>query len=171
MKGWVPLVGSPRRDATVKTILVGYDGTRSAERALLRAAELAQAFGSRVIVVSVSALEPLAATGGGAFGLNYYYPTIDEVARTDELLWQQHRERVEAFCAGFGVKVEFAGVSGQPVEEIVEVADEYDSDLIVVGTREPDFLERLLGGSISQGVARRAHCDVLIVHPPEESAS
>jgi Universal stress protein UspA and related nucleotide-binding proteins len=139
----------------VKTILVGYDGTRSAERALMRAAELAQAFGSRVIVVSVSALEPLAATGGGAFGLNYYYPTIDEVARTDELLWQQHRERVEAFCAGFGV----------------EVADEYDSDLIVVGTREPDFLERLLGGSISQGVARRAHCDVLIVHPPEESAS
>jgi nucleotide-binding universal stress UspA family protein len=153
----------------VKAILVGYDGTSPAERALTRAAELAQAFDSKVVVVSVSAPEPVA-TNGGAFGLMPYYPATDVAARTDEALWQQHRERVQALFAGFDVPVEFAGVSGQPAEEIVEVADEHRVDLIVVGTREPGFLERLLGGSVSQGVARRAHCDVLIVHSPEESA-
>jgi nucleotide-binding universal stress UspA family protein len=154
----------------VKTILAGYDGTRSAEHALTRVAELAKAFDSKVVVVSVSAPEPVA-TAGGAFGLvPYYYPVSEGGARTDEALWQQHRGRVQEFFAGVGVPVEFAGVTGQPAEQIIELAVEHEVDLIVVGTREPGFLERLLGGgSVSQGVARRAHCDVLIVHPPEES--
>jgi nucleotide-binding universal stress UspA family protein len=54
---------------------------------------------------------------------------------------------------------------GAAANEIVDVAEERDADLIVVGTHEPGFLDRLLAGSVSQGVARRAHCDVLIVHP------
>ena len=153
----------------MKRILVGYDGTRAAEHALTRAAEQAKAFDSEIVVVSVSSPDAIATTGG-AFGLMpYYYPTADIAARTDEAVWQQHRQRVQAFFAELGIPVEFAGVSGRPADEIVEVAEEHDVDLIVVGTREPGFLERLFGGgSVSQGVARRAHCDVLIVHPPEE---
>lgn len=138
---------------------------------MTRAAELAQAFDSNLVVVSVTAPEPVAVTGG-AFGLlPYYYREPDvTIARTDEAIWRQHRERVESFCARAGVPVEFAAVTGEPTEEIVEVADTHDADLIVVGTREPGFFERLLGGSVSQGVARRARCDVLIVHPEEAGA-
>src|SRR5215216_2465866 len=50
----------------VKTILAGYDGTRSAQHALSRAAVLARAFDSKVVVVSVAAPKPL--TAPGAFG-------------------------------------------------------------------------------------------------------
>lgn len=158
----------------MKTILVGYDGTRPAERALDRAAELARAFGSRVVVVSVAPpprIESIAA--GGAFGLTPYYSyraeEPAEPVQRDEALWQQHRDRVQALFAGAGIPVDFVGVGGQPAEAIVEAAEAQQADLIVVGTREPGFLERLLSGSVSEGVARRAHCDVLIVHPPDES--
>jgi nucleotide-binding universal stress UspA family protein len=152
----------------MKTILVGYDGTLLAETALSRAAELAKAFASKVIVVSVATPQPLATPG--AFGLLPYYDYgVDEVGqslRADEALWQEHRERVLAFFAHAGIGVEFAGVVGQPAEEIVEVAEQQQADLIVVGAKEAGLIERMLGGSVSQGVARRAHCDVLIVHTP-----
>jgi nucleotide-binding universal stress UspA family protein len=165
-----PDQGDPQRPLSrVKTILAGYDGTRAAEHALSRVAELARAFDSKVIVVSVAAPKPLMAPG--AFGLTPYpYLQEDESSRRiDETLLRQHRERVQAFFTGLDVPVEFAGVVGEPAEQIVALADEHDADLIVVGTREPGFVERLLAGSVSQRVARRAHRDVLIVHRPDES--
>jgi len=153
----------------LKTIVVGYDGTRPAERALARAAELARAFAATVVVADVAAPEPVETTPPGAFGLTPYYgfPTGRDM-HGDDALWREHRGRVEALLARHGVRHEFAGVVGQPAAEIVDVAEQHDADLIVVGTREPGLLTRLLEGSTSQGVARRARCDVLIVHPSRE---
>jgi nucleotide-binding universal stress UspA family protein len=79
----------------------------------------------------------------------------------------EHRERVHALFADADLQVEFTGVAGEPAEELIEAAEQRQAELIVVGTREPGFLERLLGGSVSQDVARRARCDVLIVHPAD----
>ena len=121
-----------------------------------------------MIVVSVSNPQPVATPG--AFGLMPYdYRATETELRIDEAILQQHREHVQAFFAGSQLSVVFEGASGEPSEEIVEAAQKHDADLIVVGTREPGFLERLLGGSVSQGVARRANCDVLIVHPPGQA--
>src|SRR5579885_621083 len=133
--------GSQPPAGGLRTIVVGYDGTSPAERALARAAELARAFGSTVIVADVAAPAPV------------------------EAMRQQHRGRVESFFADTGIAHEFDGVVGDPAAEIVDVAERRNADLIVVGTREPGLLDRLLAGSVSQGVARRARCDVLIVHP------
>jgi nucleotide-binding universal stress UspA family protein len=151
----------------MKTIVAGYDGTLPAVHALGRAAEFARALDAKVTVVSVAAPQTFAAPG--AFGMMPYYPVEEAGPRMDEKLLQQHRERVRGFFAGLDVAVEFVGVNGEPAEEIIAAADEHDADLIVVGTREPGFIERLLGGSVSEGVARRAHRDVLIVHPQDES--
>jgi nucleotide-binding universal stress UspA family protein len=142
----------------MKSILVGYDGTSSAEQALARAVELARAFGGKVTVVSVVAPQPLDMSG--AFGLMPY--------STYEVIWDQHREHVEAYLREAGIASDFSGVVGDPADEIVALAVKVDADLIVVGTRQAGFVERVFAGSVSQGVAQRAPCDVLIVHTPDE---
>jgi nucleotide-binding universal stress UspA family protein len=148
------------------TIVVGYDGTTGAQSALERAGEIARDVGSKVVVADIRDPEPVP-MASGAFGLAPYYSDLGDTAErlheVDEAVWQQHRERVDSLFAEIGVAHEFASAVGAPVEEIVAVAERYEADLIVVGTRDPGFFERLLGGSVSQGVARQASCDVLIV--------
>jgi nucleotide-binding universal stress UspA family protein len=46
---------------------------------------------------------------------------------------------------------------------LIDVADERDADLIVVGSREHGFLERLLARPVEEAVAQRAERDVLLV--------
>jgi len=137
-----------------------------AERALARSIELAKVFGARVIVADVAAPAPAPDFAvSGAFGMQPYYTyDLAQEQRVDQMLWNRHRDEIASLFAGSGVTHEFAGVVGQPAAEILEVADHYDADLIVVGTREASFFERLLEGSVSERVARGAHRDVLIVH-------
>ena len=137
----------------MKTIVVGYDETEPAKRALERAADLAEAFGSRLIVTSVSPLLMPATRGMGG---------VDPTDPPDK-----HRAKLahaREYLGGRKVEAEFQPAVGDPADTIVTVADETKADLIVVGTREPNVLERLLGQSVSQSVSHHAHCDVLIVH-------
>jgi nucleotide-binding universal stress UspA family protein len=154
-------------ELALRTIVLGYDGTRSAERALARAASIAQAFGAKIVVADVAAPQPVQAAPG-AFGLVPYYEYSADIGlRADAVRWREHRARIESLLGGRGIDFEFAGVVGEPAAEITDVAEQRAADLIVVGTRQAGFLERLFGGSVSEGVARRAHCDVLVVHPAD----
>jgi nucleotide-binding universal stress UspA family protein len=53
---------------------------------------------------------------------------------------------------------------GHPADTIAEVAHEQRADLVVVGTRELGHIQRLLGQSVSEAVAHKVECDLLIVH-------
>ena len=133
----------------IKTIVVGFDETEPAKRALDRATELAQAFGAKVIVTSVAPVMVSIGRGMGAVD-----PTDTPATHLAEL------EHARAKLEGSGVDVDLQPAIGEPADTIAE----RHADLIVVGTREPSVLERLLGQSVSQSVSRQAHCDVLIVH-------
>lgn len=137
----------------MKTIVVGYDGTEASERALERAGDIAGAFGSTIILASVSPVMTGAAHGGGSVD-----PTDPPDAH--QALLDSAKDKL----AARGVQAETVLGMGDPAEAIVELAEQRGADMIVVGTREPGFWERLLGHSVSGAVQRHARCDVLIVH-------
>jgi nucleotide-binding universal stress UspA family protein len=138
----------------MKRILVAYDDTDSARRALEHAAELAKAFDSEVIVTSVA---PLLVGSPRATG------PIDPVDSP-----AHHAEELEAartFLSERGIEAQLAPATGDPAGAIAMVADQREADLVVIGTREAGLAERLLHRSVSTEVARRVHRDLLIVHP------
>ena len=134
----------------MKTIVIGYDETEPASRALERAAELAKAFSAKLIVTSVA---PILVGRGGP---------IDPVDRPED-----HREELRHaadFLAKRDVEAEFDTALANPADHIVRLAEMREADLIVVGTRVKNLIERLLGLSVSDTIERKAHCDVLVVH-------
>jgi nucleotide-binding universal stress UspA family protein len=62
-------------------------------------------------------------------------------------------------------------VCGKPHREILRIAEERQSDLIVLGIHGRNVVDRLLFGSTVEPIVRRAHCPVLTVRPASPAAS
>lgn len=78
-------------------------------------------------------------------------------------------ERMDALAQPFrdaGLKVQTLVAEGIPAEVIVHKADEYDVDLIAMGTHGRSGLAHLLLGSTAERVVQHAPCPVLTVRQP-----
>jgi len=60
-------------------------------------------------------------------------------------------------------------VVGDPIDEILRAAEALSADMIVLSTHDSAGLERLLLGSVTEAVVRRARCAVLVVRPKERA--
>ena len=134
----------------MKSIVVAYDGSESAKRALERTAELAE--GAAVTVVSaVHVLPSMGRTMGSV--------DQDEVEeRRGEL------SDAASYLEGKRIKSQTVELRASDVgEALVEHAKEGGADLIVVGSGEKNLAERIMLGSVSSRVVHDAECDVLVV--------
>ncbi len=137
----------------MQKIVLGFDDTDASKRALERTAQLAKAFESELLVTSIVPLVAGGARSGGA--IDPAEPPSKHVAELSH---------ARAYLEDQGITADYQAAVGSPADTIVLLATERGADLIVVGTREPNILERLLGQSVSDTVSHKAHCDVLIVH-------
>ena len=149
------------------SIVVGTDGSTTAERAVRQAAALAADEGARLVVVS--AYEPkgtLAASPEAARVPDDIRFTLTDRAQTEALAEQG---RAIAREAGAG-KVVVQALEGDPAGVLIEAARDFDADLIVVGSRGLTSHAHFILGSVAASVAHHAPCDVLVAHTTKVDA-
>lgn len=133
---------------TLKSILLAYDGSRPARRALELAADMASAFEATVTVVSVVPVYP------GPAGVD---PLDDRTVHQAEL--REARDMLQ----GRGVRTVGFVPAGDPAKVIERIAKEGEYDAVVLGSRRLGPLGRLLWGSTSQYVAGHVRSTVVVV--------
>jgi nucleotide-binding universal stress UspA family protein len=138
------------------SIVVGTDGSETADRALGRALEMARLTGARLHVVSAYAPSPARVTGGAPA------KEAAEWSVGPDFEVQAVLERATSRARGDEVEIETHAPKGDPADAIIELARDRDADLIVLGSRGMQGARRVLG-SVPNKVSHRAPCDVLIV--------
>ena len=138
-------------------ILVAIDGSEESTRAADVAIELSKKDSASLFVITVvHDAVVVYSEQGAASNL-----PIDKARADAERFMKSTVSRAEAQ----GVKVRGEIVEKVPsvVDAIVDNADEWKVDLVVVGTRGLTGLKKLLLGSVSNSVLHYANCSVLVV--------
>ena len=131
----------------MKKILVAYDGTEGADRALTTAIDLAKAFHAEVGVISVVPVHP------GRI-------TVDPW--DDRPVHEEHLRKARAVLVEAGIEPTLIEPAGAPALVIEAEAERGEYDTIVVGTRGLNALNRVLQGSVSEHVATHARETVIV---------
>lgn len=145
------------------TIVVGTDGTDSATRAVIEAADIAAAREEAVLHI-VSVQKPMAASAIASAEMAVAAPA------GAELEWEEEaRKALDAALAEAaqragrpGLNVETHARFGAPAEVLCDFASHIGADLVVVGNRGMQGGRRFLG-SVPNTVSHHAPCSVLIV--------
>jgi nucleotide-binding universal stress UspA family protein len=142
-----------------RSIVVGTDGSETAGKAVAAAIRLAKLCDASLHLVS--AYEPVPKG------------RLREEARQtpEDLQWMINpREDVDATLSDAADQVKEAGVDvetfareGDPADAILDVAEERDADLIVVGNKGMTGAKRFLLGSVPNRVSHHAPCSVMII--------
>jgi len=142
-----------------KRIVVGTDGSDTAAEAVRQAAELAKLAGSELSIVS--AYEPVSKRRvedekqGAPADVQYEIGPREDVNLV--------LDAAAAVAKQDGIEVQTHPVEGDPAEAILNVAEETDADLIVVGNKGMTGARRFLLGSVPNNVSHHAPCAVMIV--------
>jgi nucleotide-binding universal stress UspA family protein len=140
-----------------KTLVVGTDGSPTADQAVEAAAELARSWGSELHIVTAFRTPRSgmgSATGTELVDSGAGHALAEEGARAVGL------NAIERF--GNGLAAEAHGVQGNADDVILATAAEVGADLIVVGSKGMQGARRYLG-SVPNSVAHGADCSVLVV--------
>jgi nucleotide-binding universal stress UspA family protein len=146
-----------------RTIVVGTDGSATADKAVEIAGELARTCGAAVhVVTAYRPVRSAVLAGVGAMGGAVAAPAWlgdDERVAAEEVV-----RRAGERLAQTGVSAATVARLGEPADALLAIAEELAADLIVVGNRGMTGVRRYLLGSVADRVAHHAPCSVHIAH-------
>lgn len=118
---------------------------------------------SSIVALHVGSVAPVTMTTSTAAIGGMAYPVMPMAT------FQQNRDRVFQEAREIAARAasvahgEVRAEAGDPASKIIEVAEEIGADLIVVGTGDRGWLDRIFQPSVSKKVVDSAPCSVLVV--------
>jgi nucleotide-binding universal stress UspA family protein len=140
----------------MSTVVVGTDGSETAERAVDVALDVAERFGARFVVASsyrpVSEGRISKEQADAPQDIQWSINPTEDVDAALRAVEDKAKER--------GLKTTSEARQGDPADVLCEIAAEHEADLLVVGNKG---MHRRVLGSVPNSVSHQAPCSVLIV--------
>ena len=150
----------------IHRILIAVDDSSYSDQAVNYGVLLAKNLGSKITLVHVDEI-PISSPYSADPLLNESPAMIPELMHIQEeaskLLFKKIKDQ-------YGDVVEMSTVTkiGRAQDEILSVADDCKADMIILGTHGRTGFDHFISGSVSESVARKAKCPVLIIPNPEK---
>lgn len=141
---------------TFKNILVPYDASPYSGRAFRKALDIAKTDGSKIVVFTLIEGEYSAVMG--------YSKINPEVIKKQRSAAMKYISNLKLLAKNANVPFTFKIQQGtNPVKEIVKFTASHKCDLIVMGSHGKNAWNRLILGSVANGVVQRAKAAVMVV--------
>ena len=146
-------------------IVLATHGSSFSQLAVEKCCELAKLDGeTQVKVISVYETKTAVAAEPFAVSAEFYQQMTDIAKQNAQSASQRAVDLLAAAsCGGNKIEVESEIMLGNPAEMILEAADQFGADLLIVGSHGRGFWGRLTLGSVSDAVVHHAKCPVLVV--------
>lgn len=151
-------------------ILIATDGSEFSETVVKESCELFRN-SEKVVVKIVSAFEPPMMTAAAPYFVPApYNPKIEQAMRdAAEQAIAEAERRIRECLPDLEIDLATEVLRGSPERAVIEEAEKWGADLIVVGSHGYGFWERIFLGSVSNAVVHHAPCSVLVVRKKKNS--
>ncbi len=145
-------------------ILIATDGSQFSDAAVEKIGQMVEN-AAEVFVRIVSAYEQPVMAVAAPYAISAgYNPILEKEMRAmaEQAITQAEQKISQSFPA-LKENLSTCVLSGSPEQAIVEEAENWGADLIVVGSHGYGFWERMFLGSVSNAIVHHAPCSVLVV--------
>ena len=139
-----------------KTLLC-IDGSNPSLRAAKRAIDIAKRYKAEVLAFYVSIVPTSIRRAAKYVWDEMHNHDVEQVSKwLKDIIEETKNDHIE-------LRIEVEETESSIATEIIKKADEYNADLIILGSTGKSKFERLLLGSVAQGVMTYAKCAVLVI--------
>lgn len=144
-------------DWNVTTIVAGVDGSETSTRAAEHAGAIARHWKAKLLLVTV------VRTPEGWWGIGGAPPSPEALSTALIEGQQKILSDIEDHLDLDGIEYETIEELGDPVSRLIDVCEEREADLLVIGRRGAGLAERIILGSVADRLCHLATCPVVVI--------